>query len=84
MSSYFYWLKRIRQAACEALPSINAEKNQIVPLRVTHPVATTGSANQENSSPEIVIRIGTVSMEVHNNASQGLIETTLRALQNVR
>ena len=84
ISSYFYWLKRVRQAACEALPSIQTENNQIVPLRVTHPGATIESADCETSSPGIVIRIGTVNMEIHNNASQGLIENTLRALQNVR
>jgi hypothetical protein len=42
-----------------------------------------GSANQ-GASPDIVIRIGEVTMEVHNNASQILIENSLRALQNVR
>ena len=84
ISSYFYWLKKIRQAACEALPAINAENNQIVPLRVAHSTATSGSADQKISLPEIVIKIGTVNMEIHNNASQGLIENTLRALQNVR
>ncbi|EDK35109.1 Hypothetical protein CKL_3101 [Clostridium kluyveri DSM 555] len=28
---YYYWLKKIRAAACEALPSINSQK-QIVPV----------------------------------------------------
>lgn len=83
LSSYFYWLKRVRQAACEALPSLNIESNKIVPVSLPVSGNDGGSTNQE-SSPDIVIRIGAVAMEVHANASQLLIENTLRALQNVR
>lgn len=83
LSSYFYWLRRIRQAACEALPSHNTESNQIVPVDLPLSRDAAGSANQE-ASPNIVIKIGAVTMEVHNSASQVLIENSLRALQNVR
>lgn len=83
LSSYFYWLRRIRQAACEALPPHNTESNQIVPVDLPISRGATGSVNQE-ASPNVVIRIGAVTMEVHNNASQVLIENSLRALQNVR
>jgi transposase-like protein len=82
-SSYFYWLKRVREAACEALPSLNTESNQIIPVSLPLSSVAARSADEE-SSPDIVIRIGAVTMEVHNNASQILIENTLRALHNVR
>jgi hypothetical protein len=29
--TYYYWLKRVRDAACEALPALNADNNSIVP-----------------------------------------------------
>jgi len=64
ISSYFYWLRRVRQVACEALPSNNTESNQIVPLDLLRS-SDTGTANQE-TSPNIVLRIGEVTMEVHN------------------
>lgn len=81
--SYYYWLRRIRTAACEALPSLCSQNNPIVPVNI--PVCTAGadSADQEVMS-DIIIRFGGVTLEIHNNASTTLIENTLRALQNVR
>jgi hypothetical protein len=81
-ASYYYWLKKIRNAACEALPSLN-ENNPIVPLNNFDRKAETRSSNQESLSG-IVMRVGTVTLEIHNSASSVLIENTLRALQNVR
>lgn len=82
-ASYYYWLKRIRTAACEALPSLCAQNNPIVPVNIPVPTVGTDPRNQEASS-DIVIRLGAVTLEISNNASAILIENTLRALQNVR
>ncbi|MCG9969959.1 transposase [Pelotomaculum terephthalicicum JT] len=81
--SYYYWLKRVRTAACEALPTLSSGNNPIVPLNVPVPTAGTDSADQESSS-DIVLRFGTITLEISNNASAMLIENTLRALQHVR
>jgi transposase-like protein len=81
--SYYYWLRRVRTAACEALPSISTENNQIVPVNIPVHTADTSSEDQESSS-DIVLRFGSVTLELRNNASATLIENTLRALQNVR
>lgn len=81
LSSYFYWLKRIREAACEALPVLNAGGTEIVEVNLTQ--NTTEPLNYE-SSPGIILRIGSVTMEVHSSASQALIESTLRAIEHVR
>lgn len=82
-SSYYYWLKRVRKAACEALPSLKAEDNTIVPVNIPLHAAGSGTARQE-ASAAIVVRFGTVLLEIHNNASPALIENTLRALTHVR
>jgi hypothetical protein len=81
---YYYWLKRVRMAAFEALPSIRSlDNNPMVP--VTPPVTAAGShSDSQESSSEIVIRFGTVTLEIRNHASTTVIENTLRALQNVR
>jgi len=79
--SYYYWLRRVRLAACEALPALNTGNNPIVPLNV--PKGSTSPADQESSS-SIVVRFGTVTLEISNNASAALIENTLKALQHVR
>lgn len=81
--SYYYWLKRVRTAACEALPSLKTEGNSIVPINI--PIQTAGSnrAPQETSAA-IVVRFGAVTLEIRNDASPTLIENTLRALQYAR
>jgi hypothetical protein len=80
--SYYYWLKRVRTAACEALPSIGAGDSPIVPISI--PVVTGISHKGQESSPDILLRFGNITVELRNNASSILIENTLRALQNVR
>jgi transposase-like protein len=79
--SYYYWLKRIREAACEALPALG-ESSSIVP--VTIPVQAAGSGPAVSDASQIILRYGSVVLELRNHASAALIENTLRALQNVR
>lgn len=81
-TSYYYWLRRIRKAACEALPSLSGT-NSIVPVNIPVHTVEADSPDQESTS-DIVVRIGTVTLEISNNASATLIENTLKALQNVR
>lgn len=77
--SYYYWLKRVRTAACETLPALSAGNNPIVEVNipVSHPAGHDPSAS-------IVVRYGSVILEISNSASAALIENTLKALQNVR
>jgi hypothetical protein len=81
--TYYYWLRRVRAAACEALPSLSSFNNPIVPVNIPIPTAGTATGGQEASS-DIIIRFGAVTLEICNNASATVIENTLRALQNVR
>lgn len=81
--SYYYWLKRVRAAACEALPSIGTGDNPIVPINIPSSMVGITQKDQQSSS-DILLRIGSVTLELRNSASAILIENTLRALQNVR
>ena len=81
--SYYYWLRRVREAACEALTPISSENNIIVPVDIPSHAAGINSIAQK-SAPDILLRFGSITLELHNNASTTLIENTLRALQNVR
>ena len=84
---YYYWLRKIRAAACKALPAINNE-GSIVPLEIDETSLsipnTSTHASKETSHADIVIRLGAAVLEIHNNASSSLIENTIRALNNVR
>jgi transposase-like protein len=81
--SYYYWLKRVRTAACESLPDISTGNSPFVPVTIPVNTAEADSVDQ-GPSPDILLRFGSVTLELHNNASATLIENTLRALQNVR
>lgn len=81
--SYYYWLKRVRAAACEALPALNADNNTIVPVNLVRPTAGQSQAESRNSAT-VIIRLGPVTLEISNSASATLIENTLKALQYVR
>lgn len=84
-ASYYYWLKLVRTAACESLPVLNSGNQQIVPVKMpaSLTVAESKPALQDSVS-HIVLRVGAVTLELHNGAGTDLIENTLRALANVR
>ncbi len=81
--SYYYWLKRVRTAACEALPAISAGNSPIVSIDIPRNIADVGHKGQE-SSINILLHFGNATLELRNGASLVLIENTLKALQNVR
>lgn len=81
--SYYYWLKKVRAAACKALTPINPGSSLIVPVDLS-PQTKHSNSEIKSMSSDIVIRIGSITLELSNNASAALIENTLRAIQNVR
>lgn len=83
IKSYYYWLKRVRLAACEALPALNCANQQFVPVKFQSNSIVSKMPTQETSAA-IVLHLGSVIVELNNEASQTLIENTLKALQNVR
>lgn len=84
---YYYWLRKIRAAACKSLPSINGE-GSIVPLEIQETSVSipidAHYAGKEPAAADIIIRLGDTVLEIHNNASASLIENTIRALNNAR
>jgi len=79
---YYYWLKRVRASACESLQVIGTGDPAIVPVKMPNhlPIA---SPNTQCLSP-IILRMGTVTLELNNGASTELITNTIRAITNVR
>jgi hypothetical protein len=81
--SYYYWLKRVRLAACEALPVIGDDYQPIVPVKLPVPPKESDLGKQQ-SSAAIILHFGSVLVELRNGASPILIENTLKALHYVR
>ncbi len=78
--TYYYWLKRVRIAACQALPALQQEQHSIVPVDLPLTTETTHLGSLAN----ITLRFDHVTVELRNDASQALIENTLKALTHVR
>lgn len=83
IKSYYYWLKIVRTATCESFPALGSVSQQIVQVKLPADLTDTGSAVQESSS-HIILRVGSVTLELHNGTSTVLIENTLRAISNVQ
>jgi putative transposase len=86
LKSYYYWLRKIRKAACETLPTIKTE-GQIVPLDIQETLPSIPKEVKQVPSEvdvDIVLRLGSAVLEIHNNASAGLIESIIRILSNAR
>lgn len=79
---YYYWLRKIRTAACNTLPGNLEGAHVIVPLKVEglkqEPEAIVSPHNAA-----IVIRLNSAVVEIQNGATNSVIENTLRAIKNL-
>jgi hypothetical protein len=84
--SYYYWLKRIRIAACNSLSTVTEKQQEIVPVNISDISTCTGETKSLTSASEqtaVVININSTTIEVKNGASASIIENTLRAIKNL-
>ena len=78
--SYYYWLKCVREAACEALPAIPNSKSMIIPLSLGESAAC---PNEPCGKSIITLHYGEFSLDLHENTSSIFIENTIRTLMNL-
>lgn len=71
--AYYYWLRKIREAACESIETrfVRVPEQCIAP------------SFHSNFSTELTITVGSVTINVNSSTPQNLIETTIRAVSNV-
>jgi len=82
-NTYYYWLRRVRKIACEALPTLTVNENPIVPVSFKIPGDCAGKRTMK-SDTGITLHIGSVTLELHNGMSSELLTTTLQAINYVR
>ena len=71
-NAYFYWLKRVRQAACQNLPAV--EPTKFAPVEISPlPVPSTTSGC-------LTLRYGQISLEVYESTPDHLLKNTLAIL----
>ena len=84
VKSYYYWLRKVREAACESLPpSPSPNESTLVPVPSslrTNPLRS----KDTNEQAAIILRTDAVTIEIHPHVSTVLLEQTLRILQYVR
>lgn len=81
-SNYYYWLKRVKQAACDSLPIKSSIACQLVPIPSA--AQTVPIASEENPVYAVRISSGDITLEFTNDVSSTLLETTLKVLSYVR
>ena len=76
---YYYWLRKIREQACDELAANNPiQKQEVTPfkkLEVMAPVPNTTAA--------VIIRLNGATIEVNEGTSQHTIQAVLMALQGL-
>lgn len=71
--SYYYWLKKIRAAACQVLPNPSGVK-----------FALLEPPSQPLAIPtKITIHCGHLSMDVYDSTSEALLKNTLRIMRQM-
>lgn len=85
---YYYWLRKVKLATGKAMSKrIKAteqlkivEQPKVVPII---PIATECLSNNNESEAAIVIKSNGLVLEIQNNASEAVIERTLKVLKQL-
>lgn len=81
--TYYYWQRRVRQAACEQLTLKEATG---LPMTMTNGGPAFSEYRQPNrreNSAAITLHLSGATVEIHNGADVSVIEGTLKALKNI-
>ena len=74
--SYYYWLKNVRQAACDSLPACSGDSDQlIVPVSRASQESTLSPSPQAIKNYDLRIHLGSIAVDLSNTASASLIES---------
>ena len=75
--AYYYWLRKLREEACEDLPAIpkKAKAVSFKKIEVETPVPNTATA--------VIIHLPSTTIEVREGTSRQTIEAVLLALKNI-
>ena len=82
--SYYYWMRKIKREAFEALPAERKPKPLVQPTVGSNTFVEIPVIRQAVHSDAVCcIRFGNAVLEVHNGADSTTIENTLRAIRNL-
>ena len=80
IKTYYYWQKRVREAACEKMEKANLP---MVPTGGVPAFAEYRQLERKEASSAITLHISGATIEIHNGADASIITNTLNALKNI-
>ena len=75
--TYYYWQKKVREAACQELTLRQETGLEALPF------AECKLSNESDSDAAVKLRLSCGTLEIQNGADAAVIENTLRALKNL-
>ena len=79
VKTYYYWQKRVREAACEKMET---PRLPVVPMGGV-PAFTEYRQSERKAGSAITLHISRATIEIHNGADASIITNTLNALKNI-
>lgn len=75
--AYYYWLRKVRQSACQDLPAVNE------PQKITTFKRLEVQTPSAGAQAAVIIHLPTTTLEVQNGACQQTVEAVLLALKSL-
>lgn len=83
-SNYYYWLKRVRQVACDSLEKSANESCTFAPIIESPLSCPETKMTSTSDSYSMRISVGNIKLEFSNGASESLIENALKVIHHAR
>lgn len=79
-NAYYYWLRKIREAALTNIP----EPHEFAELKQPEPVDECLHPEDNPAFPQMIIRLGEVSLEINHSTPMDLLSRTLEVLKHAQ
>nr|WP_024837318.1 hypothetical protein [Clostridium sp. 12(A)] len=83
IKSYYYWLRKIKREAFDAIPAERETKVPTVASRPSMFAEMPHTTANFSSSTAVIIRLGNTTLEIQNGADQETIENPLRTIRHL-
>ena len=82
--SYYYWQRKIREAACQELSAYHEQVQIAAPTIAGRVFAELKIPEEKKAAGAVVtIRLNNATVEIHNGAEAAVIESALRVLKSI-
>lgn len=83
IKSYYYWMRKIKREAFDALPAERKSKATAPTLNNTFFAELPKQIQDPAEGTAVVLRFGNTTLEIQNGADAATIENTLRVIKNL-